>query len=70
MIGQIVYVKGHEESEKQASEAQTSFKKWGWDTYLHEGLTWENVENSAEYKDYKIVENSRLLKNLKNQKGG
>jgi len=61
MIGQIVYVKGHEESEKQASEAQTSFKKWGWDTYLHEGLTWETVENSAEYKDYKIVENSRLL---------
>jgi len=61
MIGQIVYVKGHKESEKQASEALASFKKWGWDTYLHEGLTWENVENTSEYKNYKIIENSRLL---------
>ena len=61
MIGQIVYVKNHKESEEQANQALKSFKKFGWDTHLHEGLTWENVQDTPEYKNYNIIENSRLL---------
>ena len=59
MKTQIVYIKGHDASEKQANEALKSFKKFGWDAHLHEGLTAETVENEPEF-NYSIIEGSRL----------
>ena len=61
MKAQIVYIKGHSESEKQAQEALKSFNKSDWEPYLYEGLTAETVEKTDEFNFYNIVENSRLL---------
>jgi len=57
MIGQIVYVKGHAESEKQAQQAYKSFKNYKWDVELSVGLVAKDVDDSS----IKIVEDSRLL---------
>ena len=35
MKAQIVYIKGHSESEKQAQEALKSFNKINWEPYLY-----------------------------------
>lgn len=56
----IVYVKGHEDSEKQAKESLTSFNKYGWDVQLKPGITKFNVEETEEYK-LNIINESRLL---------
>lgn len=39
MKGQIVYLEGRADSEKQAQQAFNSFKKHGWDVELIEGIT-------------------------------
>ena len=39
MRGQIVYIKNHANSERQAQESYNSFKKNGWDVELIEGIT-------------------------------
>lgn len=59
MKAHIVYIKGHEASEKQANEALRSFKKFNWDAYLHEGLTAQTVTEAPEFS-YPIIEKSRL----------
>ena len=61
MKTQIVYIKGHSESEKQAKEALKSFDRNNWEPYLQEGLTAETVEKAEEFDFYNIIENSRLL---------
>ncbi len=61
MKAQIVYIKDHKESEQQAQQALTSFEKYKWDVKLHEGLVAENIEDTEEFKNYKIIKNSRLL---------
>ena len=58
MKGVIVYIKGHEASEKQAQDALKSFQKYGWDVELREGITPDTLEES-EY-NYPIIMNSRL----------
>lgn len=58
--GQIVYIKGHKESEKQAHSALESFKRFkGWDIELEEGLTSTTAPMIAEFET-KIIEESRL----------
>ena len=37
MKSQIVYIKGHKESEEQANQALKSYKNFGWDANLQEG---------------------------------
>ena len=56
MKGQIVYIKGHEKSEKQAQQAFTSLRKRGWDVELKAGITPKTVKD-----DVRIIEESRLL---------
>ena len=56
---QIVYIKGHSESEKQAQECLKSFNNFNWNAHLHEGLTADIIENEPEF-NYTIIENSRL----------
>lgn len=59
MKGQITYIKGHEESEKQARQSLKSFQKYGWDVKLNEGMTAKTVQQIAEF-EHKIIEESRL----------
>ena len=61
MKGQIVFIEGHIDSEEQAQQALTSFKRWNWDVELHEGLTAETVQDTEEFKNLGIIEKSRLL---------
>lgn len=61
MKAYIVFIKKHIESETQAKEALASFKEHGWDARLIEGLTPKTVEETEEFSEYSIVENSRLL---------
>ncbi len=61
MKGQIVYIEGHMESEEQAQQALTSFKRWNWDVELHKGLTAETVQDTEEFKNLGIIEKSRLI---------
>lgn len=56
MRARVVYIKGHEESEKQARQAFNSFKLYDWDVKVKAGLTKETVNHT-----YKIIEESRLL---------
>jgi len=60
MKSQIVYVKGHKDSEKQAEESLKSFKKYGWDTELQPGITKFNVKQTEEYES-NIIDESRLI---------
>jgi len=58
--GQITYIKGHKQSEEQATKALASFKKYnGWDVKLVEGLTANTAPMIAEFNN-KIIEESRL----------
>lgn len=56
MKGQIVYISGHKESEKQAHEALTSFQKYKWNVELVKGITPSTLKDS----NPKIIEKSRL----------
>lgn len=60
MKGQIVYIKGHAESEKQAQQSYDSFKRNGWDVELIEGITRHTVEDTKEFKELEIIAESRL----------
>ena len=60
MKGQIVYIKGHAESEKQAQQSYDSFKRNGWDVELIEGITRYTVEDTKEFKELEIIAESRL----------
>lgn len=60
MRGQIVYIKGHAESEQQAQQGLNSFKKNKWEVELVEGVTPKTVKDTDEYKNYKIIDKSRL----------
>ena len=44
MRARIVYIKGHEESEKQAKQAFNSFKLYGWDAKVKSGNTKDNIK--------------------------
>ena len=55
MRARIVYIKGHEESEKQAKQAFNSFKLYGWDAKVKSGNTKDNIKT-----DLNIIEGSRL----------
>ena len=56
MRGQIVYVKDHASSERQAQESYNSFKKNGWDVELVEGITSHTVKDTKELKaDFTIL---------------
>ena len=59
MKGQIVYIKGHKESEQQADQAFKSFQKYGWDTELKTGITKFKVTETEEFKT-DIIKESRL----------
>jgi len=58
MKGQIVYVKGHKDSEKQAHVSLESFLKYGWDVDLVEGIT-PNTLDESEF-DYQNQKEGRL----------
>ena len=55
MRARIVYIKGHEDSEKQAKQAFNSFKLYGWEAKAKAGHTKESIET-----DLEIIEGSRL----------
>lgn len=55
MRARIVYIKGHEDSEKQAKQAFSSFKLYGWEAKAKAGHTKESIET-----DLEIIEGSRL----------
>ena len=58
--GQITYIKGHKDSEKQASQSLASFQKFkNWDITLEEGLTATTAPMIAEFNN-RIIEESRL----------
>ena len=58
----IIYIKNHKESEIQANQALQSFKKYkNWNPILCEGVTAKTVRDEPEFKDYNIIENSRLF---------
>lgn len=59
MKGYIYYIEGHKESEKQAQESYTSFKKYKWDVELRPGVTRFTVKQNEEFKR-NIIEGSRL----------
>ena len=56
MRGQIVYIKGHAESEQQAQQALNSFKKNKWEVELVEGVNPKTVKDTEEYKNYKRID--------------
>jgi len=56
MRARIVYIKDHEESEKQAKQAFSSFKLYDWDVKVKAGYTRDTVNI-----DRDIIEKSRLL---------
>ena len=58
MRGQIVYIEGREDSEKQAKKAFDSFTKYGWDVKMHPGITPETL-NEEDFP-YPNVKNGRL----------
>jgi len=58
MKGQIVYVKGHKDSEKQAQFSLDSFLKYGWDVELVEGITPDTLDESE--FDYPNQKEGRL----------
>ena len=60
MKAQIVYIKGHAESEKQAQQSYDSFKRNGWDVEMVEGITLDTVESTKEFKELDIIAESRL----------
>ena len=59
MKGQIVYIKGHDRSQKQANQALQSFNKYKWDVELKAGNTKNNIKNFYP-GHYTIIANSRL----------
>jgi len=59
MKGSVIYVKGHAKSEEQASQAQQSFAKYGWDVDLVEGVTPETLDDSE--WDVDCIEGGRLI---------
>jgi len=59
MKGYIYYISGHKESEKQANESYTSFKKYGWDVELRPGVTRFTVKENDEFSR-DIIKGSRL----------
>jgi len=61
MKGQIVYIEGHAESVQQAQESLTSFQKNNWEVELVKGVTPKTVKDTVEYKEFKIIEDSRLF---------
>ena len=56
MRDRVVYIKDHEDSEKQAKQAFSSFKMYDWDVKVKAGFTKETVKHTN-----KIIEESRLL---------
>ena len=60
MKGQIVYIKGHAESEKQAQQSYDSFKRNGWDVETVEGVTQDTVKSTEEFNELDIIAESRL----------
>ena len=60
MRGQIVYIKGHAQSEEQAHQSYNSFKRNGWDVEMVEGVTHETVKSAEEFNDLHIIAESRL----------
>jgi GR25 family glycosyltransferase involved in LPS biosynthesis len=58
MKGQIVYVKGHTDSEKQAQVSLDSFLKYGWEVELVEGITPKTLDESE--FDYPNQKDGRL----------
>ena len=60
MRGQIVYIKGHAQSEEQAQQSYNSFKRNDWDVEMVEGITRDTVESTKEFKELDIIAESRL----------
>lgn len=58
MKGQIVYIKGHKESEKQARDSYKTFISNGWDVQLVQGITPKTLDESE--FDYPLIEGGRL----------
>lgn len=58
MKGRIIYIKGHEGSEKQAQTAYESFVSFGWDVELVEGIVPDTLDESE--FDYPLIEGGRL----------
>ena len=55
MKGYIHYIKGHKESEKQAQESYTSYKKYKWDEELRPGITRITVKQNKEFNGKKSI---------------
>lgn len=58
MKGYIHYIKGHKDSEKQASESLKSFLQNDWDVSLREGITPDTLDDKE--FDYPLIKGGRL----------